>query len=152
MDVSNYEDRVKVIFESNGIDVSDAGYFRKVLNLVKGRCTLLPDFYTQGSFFFQAPASIDVADIKTKWSEHKNLFFVELIRAYQLTNSWEHAELEKEFKEIAAVNQLKPGELMGPLRIMLVGGKFGPGVFEIAAMIGKEQTIRRIENALSLLQ
>jgi glutamyl-tRNA synthetase len=60
--------------------------------------------------------------------------------------------LEKVFKEIAAVNQLKPGELMGPLRIMLVGGKFGPGVFEIAAMIGKEETISRIENALSLLQ
>lgn len=152
LDVSNYEDRVTVIFESKGVDVSDSGYFRKVLNLIKGRCTLLPDFYTQGSFFFRPPVSIDVADIRTKWNEHKNLFFVELIRTFQLTNSWEHAELEREFKEIAAVNQLKPGELMGPLRIMLVGGKFGPGVFEIAAMIGKEETISRIQNALSLLQ
>jgi len=38
-----------------------------------------------------------------------------------------------------------------PLRIMLVGGKFGPPVFVIAAMIEKEETIKRIENALSLL-
>ena len=152
LDVSNYEDRVKVIFESKGVLITDAVYFTKVLNLIKGRCTLLPDFYTQGCFFFQPPASIDVADIKAKWNEHKNLFFVELIRTYLLTSSWEHAELEREFKEIAAVNQLKPGELMGPLRIMLVGGKFGPGVFEIAAMVGKEETINRIENALSLLQ
>jgi glutamyl-tRNA synthetase len=41
---------------------------------------------------------------------------------------------------------------MLPLRIMLVGGKFGPGVFEIAATIGKEATIKRIQHTLSLLQ
>lgn len=40
---------------------------------------------------------------------------------------------------------------MLPLRIMLVGGKFGPGVFEIAATIQKEATILRIEHTLSLL-
>jgi len=38
------------------------------------------------------------------------------------------------------------------LRIMLVGGKFGPGVFEIAGAIGKEATVTRIEHTLSLLQ
>jgi glutamyl-tRNA synthetase len=56
------------------------------------------------------------------------------------------------FKEIAAANVLKTGELMLPLRVMLVGGKFGPGVFEIAATIGKAATIERIEHTLSLLK
>jgi glutamyl-tRNA synthetase len=37
-----------------------------------------------------------------------------------------------------------------PLRIMLVGGKFGPGVFEIAELIGKEETTSRIEKTLPL--
>ena len=64
---------------------------------------------------------------------------------------WEHTELEKELKEIAAANQLKPGELMLPFRIMLVGGKFGPGVFDIAGMIGREETIQRIEHTLSII-
>ena len=41
---------------------------------------------------------------------------------------------------------------MLPLRIMLVGGKFGPGVFEIAAAIGKEVTIARIKHTLSLIE
>ena len=40
---------------------------------------------------------------------------------------------------------------MLPLRIMLVGGKFGPGVFDIAAIIGKEETIKRIKHTLQLL-
>ena len=41
---------------------------------------------------------------------------------------------------------------MLPFRIMLVGGKYGPGVFHIAELLGKEETIKRIEKALSHLQ
>jgi glutamyl-tRNA synthetase len=52
---------------------------------------------------------------------------------------------------MAAAYQLKPGELMLPFRIMLVGGKFGPGVFDITTAIGKEETIKRIQHTLSLL-
>jgi len=74
-----------------------------------------------------------------------------LIRTYESLQTWEGEELEKVFKEIASVQTLKPGELMLPLRIMLVGGKFGPGVFEIAATIGKEETIKRIKHTLQLL-
>ncbi len=40
---------------------------------------------------------------------------------------------------------------MLPFRIMLVGGKFGPGVFDIAAVMGKEETINRIKHTLQLL-
>ncbi|MDE3253709.1 MAG: glutamate--tRNA ligase, partial [Bacteroidota bacterium] len=125
--------------------------FAKMIDLVKDRCTLLPDFVTQGSFFFQLPEKIDTDAIKPKWDNKKNLFFTELIRAYELSTLWESHDLEKEFKELAAANQLKPGELMLPFRIMLVGGKFGPGVFEIAALIGKEETVRRIQHTLQLL-
>jgi glutamyl-tRNA synthetase len=40
---------------------------------------------------------------------------------------------------------------MLPFRIILVGGKFGPAVFEIASILGKDETIRRIKNGLQLL-
>ena len=56
------------------------------------------------------------------------------------------------FAEIAAANECKPGDLMLPFRIMLVGGKFGPGVFEIAGIIGKEETVKRIKHTLGLLE
>jgi len=149
--VSHYKDRVKALFEQQNISITDDAQFDAVLQLVKERCTLLPDFVTQASFFFQQPHTVDVAAIKGKWSEGKNLFFVELMRAYESLQEWEGEELEKIFKEIASVQLLKPGELMLPLRIMLVGGKFGPGVFEIASMIGKEETVKRIKHTLQLL-
>lgn len=150
--VTNYELRIEEHLQANGISDIENGYLLKVIELVKDRCTLLNDFYTQGAFFFRAPATIDTDAVKAKWDDKKNLFFTELVRGYQLTPLWVHSELEREFKEIAAANQLKPGELMLPFRIMLVGGKFGPGVFDIAGMIGKDETIRRIEHSLSLLQ
>jgi len=149
--VDSWKGLVKDDFTSKDIAVEDDAVFTKVLELVKDRCTFLTDFAEQSSFFFQTPANIDVAAIQPKWDEKKNLFFAELIRTYELATLWEHDELEKAFKELAAANQLKPGELMLPFRIMLVGGKFGPGVFDIAAIIGKQATIQRIENTLKLL-
>jgi glutamyl-tRNA synthetase len=149
--VKSLELKVKTVFEEKGIVITDDVLLGKVIELVKDRCTLLPDFVQQGTFFFQAPAEVDVAAIKPKWDDKKNLFFAELIRAYELSTLWEVHDLEKEFKELAAANQLKPGDLMLPFRIMLVGGKFGPGVFDIASLIGKQETIKRIQHTLGLL-
>ncbi|MEO6584388.1 MAG: glutamate--tRNA ligase [Ferruginibacter sp.] len=149
--VMSYELRVKKIFEEKGLIIQDNDNFIKVLELIKDRCTLLTDFYDQSVFFFVAPEKIDVDSIKPKWSDKKQLFFIELIRAYELLPHWQHDDLENTFKEIAAAHQLKSGELMLPLRIMLVGGKFGPGVFDIASVIGKEEMVNRIQHTLHLL-
>lgn len=131
---------------------ADETFIAQVINLVKDRCVLLNDFAQQAVYFFSNPTTIDIAAIKPKWDEKKTLFFTELIRTYETEQFWQAADLEKAFKEIAAVNELKPGELMLPFRIMLVGGKFGPGVFDIAALIGKDATIARIKHTMSLLQ
>jgi glutamyl-tRNA synthetase len=119
-----------------------------VIALVKERCVLLTDFYDQSYFFFKTPEQYDLAAVKPKWNDAKKLFFAEVIRNYELDNDWNALILEKNFKEIAAVNEIKPGEVLLPFRIMLVGGKFGPGVFDIAEVLGKEETIQRIKKAL----
>ncbi len=150
--VGSLEIGVKEVFQKAGIQITDTELLTKVIELVKDRCTLLPDFVQQGSFFFQMPESFDIAAIRSKWDEKKNMFFTELVRAYELSTVWEMHDLEREFKELAAANQLKPGDLMLPFRIMLVGGKFGPGVFDIAALLGKTETVKRIEHTLGLLQ
>ena len=143
--------RVQKIFAEKGITITDDALLAKAIELVKDRCTLMPDFIQQAAFFFELPTEIDLTTVKPKWDEKKNMFFTELIRAYELSTLWEAAGLEIEFKELAAANQLKPGELMLPLRLMLVGGKFGPGVFDIAAAIGRAETINRIKQVMRLL-
>jgi glutamyl-tRNA synthetase len=125
--------------------------FEKILDLVKERCPLLPDFVQQAGFFYQAPATVDVDSIRPKWNDAKQLFFVELIRQLELDQNWEAQALETNFKEMAAAAAIKPGELLLPLRIMLVGGKFGPHVFDIAATLGSGEMVARIRHTLTLL-
>jgi glutamyl-tRNA synthetase len=144
--------RLEPFYIKHGINISDKVKMEKVVGLVKDRCTLLTDFIPQSSFFFITPENIDVAPVQAKWTAEKNQFFVELIRAYQLSILWQHDDLEREFKELAAASRIKAGELLFPFRIMLVGGKFGPGVFDIASIIGKKETINRITNILQLLK
>lgn len=149
LQISDLRLQIETILKIKDISGFDSLYTDKVIGLVKDRCTLLTDFYEQAWFFFKAPEKWDVDAVKPKWTEAKQLFFAELIRNYELNNTWDASTLENNFKEIAAANELKPGELMLPFRIMLVGGKFGPGVFDIAALLGKEETIERIRRAIA---
>ena len=147
--VDSLQSTVMGLLVEKGLTDIDNSVLEKVIGLVKDRCTLLTDFYDQSYFFFKSPEKWDVDAVKPKWNEAKQLFFVEVIRNYELNNDWTAAVLEKDFKEITAANQIKPGEVLLPFRIMLVGGKFGPGVFDIAEIIGKEETISRIKKALT---
>ena len=152
LDIKDLTARVSAFYSNEGFDISDNERTEKIVSLVRERCTLLTDFIPQSEFFFRTPQQVDISPIKPKWNDTKNQFFIELMHAYQSSVLWQHDDLEREFKELASVHQLKPGELMLPFRVMLVGGKFGPGVFDIAAVIGKEETIKRIENSLKLLE
>ncbi|WP_300602917.1 glutamate--tRNA ligase [Niabella sp.] len=143
--------RVKEVLTAKDIAVSDDRLLQKIVEMVKDRTTLLTDFYEQTAYFFKTPENIDITAIQPKWNEAKQLFFTEVIRNYELSGDWKAETLENNFKEIAAANQLKPGEVMLPLRIMLVGGKFGPHVFDIAEILGKEETIKRIQHTLGLI-
>ena len=130
---------------------AERNFKEQVIALVKERCTLLNDLWSHASFFFVTPANPDVASFSAKWNEQRMQFFQELIAVFEKIAPWEASTLEHECKLLAAGNNLKPGDVLLPLRVMLVGGKFGPGVFDIAALIGKEETILRISNALALL-
>jgi glutamyl-tRNA synthetase len=137
---------VKSSFTQRGLAITNDTYLEKAIMLVKDRCTLLPDFYEQGSFFFNAPTTLDTSAIK-KWSTDKAAFFEHFMEA-TATREWTAAALETQFKQIAEQAGIKPGELQLPMRIMLVGGKFGPPVFEIAALLGPAETAARIRYAL----
>ncbi len=141
---------VKIYFEKAGIPAADDLLLR-VIDLVKERCTLLPDFVEQGGFFFRRPASYDLESFRGKWTGDKTSFFKTYIEKLQALEKWEFANMELLFKELAAEKNIKAGELLAPLRIMLVGAKFGPPVFTISEMLGKGETIARIEEVLQQL-
>ena len=143
--------KVKEALSATGIQVTDDVILEKVIDLVKDRCTLLPDFVQQAGFFFKAPEKLELDAVKPKWNQDKTQFFSEYTTQLNAIANWEMAAIENAFKELAAAKNIKPGELQLPMRIMLVGGKFGPAVFQIAEIIGKEETVKRINYALTQL-
>ncbi len=121
-----------------------------VIALVKERCTLLPDFAEQAGFFFKAPETIDKAGMLAKWKPEHGAFFEKLAAQLEgMEPALEAAAYEAAFTGLAQEANLKKGELMLPLRIMLVGGKFGPGVFDIVRVIGPAEAAARVRAGLA---
>lgn len=141
---------VKPFIQMHDVQAPD-DYLLRVISLVKERCHLLTDFWLQGHFFFAPPPTTDTEAIKGKWNEQKQAFFTNWANQLDTVTHWTAAMLEDNFNQLATDAGLKKGELMLPLRIMLVGGKYGPGVFDIAEMIGKEEVGKRVNSVLAQL-
>jgi glutamyl-tRNA synthetase len=139
------------IFSHHHIELPHNEFSLQVIDLVKERCVLLPEFIPQAQFFFTAPSSIDTESIISKWTPEKKQYFISLQEKLAAFPTWEASAIETLCKELAEEHSIKLGELQLPLRIMLVGAKFGPTVFTIATMIGKEETLSRINHVLQLL-
>lgn len=137
---------VKAAFAEQDIVLNDDAHLVKIIDLIKDRCTLLTDFVSQGGYFFTSPSEYDLPAVQPKWTVEKAAFFETY--ASLLKDGISAIELEEKFKELAASHNFKAGELMLPFRIMLVGGKFGPGVFDIAVALGATETVQRIETAI----
>jgi glutamyl-tRNA synthetase len=140
---------VKPALTSKGIALSTDDYLLKVINLVKDRLVLINDINEHAWYFFKQPEEYDLNAVKPKWTDSKTELFHTYIAQLQQTENWNAADLETQFKALLTEKGFKIGDAMLPFRIMLVGGKFGPHVFDIAALLGKEEVIARIEKALA---
>jgi glutamyl-tRNA synthetase len=136
------------LLSSNQIHTNDE-LLKTAIPLIKERCHVINDFLLQLKYFFVNPTELDTEAVKPKWDEKKSAFFQSFVKELESLSSWNIEEIEKCFKELSLAHGLKPGDVQLPFRVMLVGGKFGPAVFEIAQLIGKDATLRRIDTGLS---
>ncbi len=118
-----------------------------VLKMVQERITLLPDAVKEMHYFFQQPTDVDEQSIQGKWSDAHATFYAALLDHWGSID-WNKESLETTFKEIAKAQEMKIGAVMLPFRVMLVGGKFGPGVFDIAQFLGFEEVKARVSKYL----
>ncbi len=146
-DTKSFMPQVKELMQQAGYTVDDAR-LEQVIELVKDRCTLLTDFIDQAAYFFEAPREYDLKAVKAKWTPEKELFFKTLAQQLVLNKTFTSQQLEEAFKALAEAAGFKIGEVMLPYRIMLVGGKFGPAVFDITKIIGEEEAAARIEKGI----
>lgn len=144
----------KAVLKANGhaIDQIEGSYFNSVLAEVRERLNFLEEFWSQASFFFEKPKEYDFSSIAKKWDEDKTTFFKNISQNFESLSNWKRDDIEAFYKEKITESGQKVGALMLPLRIMLVGGKFGPDIFKIAELLGKNEVISRITHSLSLIK
>lgn len=127
----------------------DNEYISMVIGLIKERATFVSDFWDLSHFFFTAPTSYDEKAAKKAFKEGTTDILNQVITLVNDLEDFSIENLQTTIKGWITENDIGFGKVMMPLRLALVGALQGPDVFDIIFMIGKIETIKRIEAAIT---
>jgi len=130
---------------------TEKSYVEKVISLIKERAVFIDDFWGLSAFFFTSPTEFDAKASKKNWKPETGSLMTELISVIESIEDFSSENTETHIKTWITNKEIGFGKVMQPLRLSLVGKLAGPHLFDIIAMIGKEETINRIENAIQKL-
>lgn len=132
-----------------GIDV-DYTTLAKIVSSIKERANFVSEFWDLSDFFFVAPTSYDEKASKN-WKAETPALMQELISVLSEITDFTSANIESIVKDWMTKNEIGMGKVMQPFRLSLVGALKGPHLFDIVELIGKKETISRIEKAIESL-
>ena len=122
-----------------------------IISLIKERAVFVADVWEQGRFFFERPETYDQKAAKKAFKEDTPSILLIVCEILNQQTTFEGETISKEIKDWLSSKEMGFGKVMMPLRLSLVGAMQGPDVFEIAAVLGKQETISRIQNAISFM-
>jgi glutamyl-tRNA synthetase len=130
----------------------DINYISMVVGLIKERATFVSDFWNLSHFLFEAPKTYDEKASKKAFKDNTKELMKELVSVVNSIEEFSVENLQIQIKSWITSNEIGFGKVMMPLRLSLVGALKGPEVFDIMFMIGKTETIRRIEKAIKTIK
>jgi glutamyl-tRNA synthetase len=122
----------------------------KITSLIKERANFVSDFWDLADYFFVAPTSYDEKASKN-WKEDTGDLMQQLITVLATIEDFTSVNIETIVKDWMTATEIGMGKVMQPFRLSLVGALKGPHLFDIVELIGKEETIRRLQTAISSL-
>ena len=144
----------KPVLSAHGVDVSaySDAYLTSVVSLVKSRVNFVKELWDQARFFFVAPDSYAEKDIKKRWKEDTPRIMNELIEVLRGIEDFSSKPSEDIVIGWITEKEYHMGNVMNAFRLAVVGECKGPHMFDITELLGKEETIRRIEKAVEVLK
>lgn len=121
----------------------------KIIHLMKERATFPTDIYENGKFFFEAPSSYDEKASKKAWNDETSNLLTEFAESLNSINDFSSENIKQNLHDFAENKGIGMGKVMMPLRLALVGELKGPDVPDILELVGKEESIARISNAVN---
>ena len=139
----------KPVLQEHGIDpgaFSDE-YIAKAVGLVKSRINFVKDLWENASFFFKAPEAYDPKAVKKRWTPDMPAHITELVALLEGFDVID-GTVEPAVMDWITGNGLHMGNVMNAFRLCVVGECKGPHMFDITALLGKEETLRRLRLGL----
>ena len=124
----------------------------KIVSLVKERANFVNELWGQSSFFFVAPTEYDAKTVQKRWKAETPAQMLELKELLLGITDFTAEKTEEIVKDWIAAKEYNMGGIMNAFRLSVVGEPKGPHMFDIIAIIGKDETVKRIDNAVNSIQ
>lgn len=147
---SELASQLKEILKRNGIFTDDTK-IEKVCGLMKERADFVKDIYKDSLFFFVTPEEYNEKDVKKYWKEESLPLMQELYNLLSNIEDFSFVNTERIISEWITTKEIGFGKVMNPFRVAIVGAAKGPHMFDIIEIIGKAETLKRLEKALNTL-
>ena len=137
------------ILKEKGITIEENKLIT-IVSLIKERAHFVSEFWELSDYFFEVPSSYDEKAAKN-WKEETPALMQNLIAVLDGIQDFTATTIETVVKEWMTANEIGMGKIMQPFRLSLVGALKGPHLFDIAELVGKQETIQRIQKAIATL-
>ena len=131
--------------------IEDSQKVTRIVSLVKERANFITDLWEQSSFFFQAPAAYDEKTVQKRWKADSPAQMLELADVLAGIDDFSPEHTEEVVKAWIESKGYGLGAVMNVFRLSVVGAAKGPHMFDITAILGKEETIARLKRAVETL-
>lgn len=129
----------------------DRKKLEKICGLMKERANFVSDLFNDSLFFFTAPEEYNEKDSKKYWKEDAVPLMKELLEILKSIDDYSFANTDKIVSGWITSREIGFGKVMNPFRVAIVGAAKGPHMYDIMEIIGKEETVNRLEKAISKL-
>lgn len=131
-------------------DYSDE-FLEKFVSLIRERASFVHEFWNLGDYFFRQPSAFDPKAVRKRWKEDTPAHMQALAQVLEPLEDFSASNTEAIVKQWIQDTGLSFGQVMPPFRLALVGGLKGPHLFDIMELLGKQETLSRLDFALKTL-
>lgn len=137
--------------KEQGID-APLEYIEKTIDVCKERAAFVKDFWKESCYFFKAPETYDQKVIEKRWNAETPQMLAEFKELLASITPFTQQNIDTTVHEWVAAKSYNIGQLMNVIRLCLIGHNVGPKMFDVIELIGLEETVKRIDNALRVIR
>jgi len=137
--------------EFANLNISDE-YLLKIISAMKERVTFVNEFIANCKYFFRKPESYDEKIVRKRWKPETYEHLKMLIKEFEKLENPSREDFETTLRSVAEKLGVGAGKLIHPVRLALSGVGKGPGIFDLLSIIGKDESVARIKEAIEKIK